>query len=125
MGLRTAGSTVQLNDLKGELIALKYLGQDITVDTQFGRNTAARADVVKFEELNGELTARRMGATLVFQQAIQNEIRGSSDWSVGIFEEVDRPLADAPDATMYQLTEPDLTVDAIANAMRAANISLD
>jgi hypothetical protein len=124
MGIRTFGSTVRLNELEGSLLAIKYLGTDVDVDTQFGRQTAARADVVEFTRTDDGLTARLLGSTLVFQRAIQNEIRGSSDWSVGVFEQVNRPTADVPDATMYQLTADDVDVDEIVASMEEANIAL-
>jgi hypothetical protein len=125
MGLRAFGETIQLNELKGDLIALKYLGADVNVETTYGLATAARASVVKFETVDGKLTARQLGSTLVFQRAIQNEIRGSSDWSVGVFEQLPRPTEEVPDATMYQLTTPEESIEDIGAAMEAAGISLD
>ncbi len=124
MGLRTFGSTIRLNDFKGALLALRYLGDDVDVQTEYGVITTARAEVVLFETKDDVLTAARLGSTLVFQKAIQNEIRGSADWSVGTFEEVPHPTAEAPDGTMYQLSDPDETVEALGAAMTKAGIAV-
>ncbi len=124
MGLRTFGQSVQLNDYKNELIALRYLGDDVDVNTDWGIVTTARAEVVQFSENDGVLKAFRLGNTLVFQKAIQNEIRGSGDWSVGIFEEVPHPTDAAPDGTMYQLTKPDASIEDIGAAMVAAGVDI-
>lgn len=124
MGLRKMGESIKLNDFKDQLLALKYLREDVDVNTDYGLVSAARADVVLFETNNGTLTARPLGSTLVFQRAIQNEIRGSADWSVGVFEQVAHPTDAAPDGTMYQLTEPEEAIEQIAAAMVAAGIDI-
>ena len=124
MGIRKSGQTVYLNELKGELLALRYLGRDTTVTGEFGPQDAAVASVVHFTRGESGLSARLLGETLVFQRAVQSEIRGSSDWSVGVFEEVNRPLPNVPNATMYQLTEPDEEIEVIIEAMEQANITV-
>jgi hypothetical protein len=124
MGLRTFGSSIRLNDYKDELLALRYLGDDVDVQTEYGIITTARAEVIQFTKVNDVLTAIRLGNTLVFQKAIQNEIRGSADWSVGTFEEIPHPTDTAPDGTMYQLTKPDEDVEALGAAMVAAGIDV-
>ena len=125
-GLKTFGQSIQLNDFKGKLLAIRYLGEDVDVDTTaYGIVTAARAEVIVFDDQpEGGLSARRLGSTLVFQRAIQNEIRGSDDWSVGIFEKVPHPTLDVPDATMYTLSDPEQDIDTIAAAMTAAGVDL-
>ena len=125
MGLRTFGSSIRLNDFKDELLALRYLGEDVDVQTEFGLISTARAEVVHFSTKDGTLSAERLGNTLVFQRAIQNEIRGSKDWSVGTFEEVPHATDAAPDGTMYQLTEPEESMEQIGAAMAAAGIEVD
>ena len=124
MGLRTFGSTIKLNDFKGELLALRYLGDDVDVNTDYGVITTARAEVVIFRTVDDVLTAERLGSTLVFQKAIQNEIRGSADWSVGTFEEVPHPTDEAPDGTMYQLSDPEEDIAALGAAMTKAGIAV-
>ena len=124
MGLRTFGSSIRLNDFKDELLALRYLGEDVDVNTDYGVITTARAEVVQFTRVDDTLTAVRLGNTLVFQKAIQNEIRGSSDWSVGTFEEVPHPTEAAPDGTMYQLSDPEETVEELGAAMKRAHIAV-
>ena len=124
MGLRTFGSTIRLNDFKGELLALRYLGDDVDVNTDYGVITTARAEVVIFRTVDDVLTAERLGSTLVFQKAIQNEIRGSADWSVGTFEEVPHPTDEAPDGTMYQLSDPEEDIAALGAAMTKAGIAV-
>jgi len=124
MGLRTFGQSIQLNDYKDELIALRYLGEDVDVNTEWGVMTTARAEVVQFSDNDGTLECLKLGRTLVFQKAIQNEIRGSDDWSVGVFEEVPHPTPNAPDGTMYQLTEPAFAIEQIAAAMVAAGVDI-
>ena len=124
MGLRTFGQTIQLNDYKGELIALRYLGDDVDVNTDWGLVTTARAEVIQFSMNDGTLEAFKLGRTLVFQKAIQNEIRGSDDWSVGVFEEVPHPTPNAPEGTMYQLTPPHMSIEQIGAAMVAAGIDI-
>jgi len=123
MGLKSFGQTIQLTDYKGSLLAIRYLGDDITVDTQFGSQVAARAEVISFDGTGDNLTVRQLGTTLVFQRAIANEIRGSSDWSVGIFEAVPHEVEGVPDATMYTLSTPDEDIEVLAKAMFAAGIS--
>jgi len=125
MGLRTFGSSIKLNDFKDELLALRYLGEDVNVQTEFGLITTARAEVIHFTTTDGALTAEHLGNTLVFQRAIQNEIRGSRDWSVGTFEQVAHATEAAPDGTMYQLTEPEESMEQIGAAMAAAGITID
>ena len=125
MGLRTFGSPVRLNDFKDELLALRYLGEDVDVQTEFGLISTARAEVVHFSKKDDVLIAERLGNTLVFQRAIQNEIRGSTDWSVGTFEKVPHATETAPDGTMYQLTKPDESMEQIGAAMAAAGIAID
>ena len=125
MGLRTFGSSIRLNDFKDELLALRYLGEDVDVQTEFGLISTARAEVIHFSTKDGTLIAERLGNTLVFQRAIQNEIRGSKDWSVGTFEEVAHVTESAPDGTMYQLTEPNESMEQIGAAMAAAGIEVD
>lgn len=124
MGLRTFGSSIQLNDYKDELLALRYLGDDVDVNTEFGLVTTARAEVVHLVDQEGTLIATHLGSTLVFQRAIQNEIRGSSDWSVGVFEQIPHPTEAAPDGTMYQLSTPKQTIEQIGAAMTAAGINI-
>ena len=121
MGLKNFGSSIQLNDYKGSLLAIRYLGDDVNVDTAFGNVNAARAEVVTFDAKDDGLQVRRLGSTLVFQKAIANEIRGSSDWSVGVFEEVPHDMPGVPDATMYTLSEPDEDIAVLAAAMQAAD----
>ena len=124
MGLRPAGESVRLNELKGKLIALRYLGEDVNVDTEYGMQTAARAEVVVFDQTDDGVTARKLGQGLVFQRAIQNEIRGSTDWSVGVFEQIARPTDGAPDATMYQLGGFEEDIEVLAAAMETAGITI-
>jgi len=124
MGLKNFGSSIQLNDYKGSLLAIRYLGDDVNVDTAFGNVNAARAEVVTFDAKDDGLQVRRLGSTLVFQKAIANEIRGSSDWSVGVFEEVPHDMPGVPDATMYTLSEPDEDIAVLAAAMQAAGIDV-
>jgi len=123
-GLRTFGQSVRLNELEGELLALKYAGEAENVTTRFGTDNVARAQVVQFIELDGTIKAVGLGETLVFQRAIANDIRGSSEWAVGVFEKVERPTDEAPDATMYQLSDPIIDLNILAGAMAQANIAL-
>jgi hypothetical protein len=123
-GLRTFGQSVKLNELEGELLALKYAGEAENVTTKFGTDNVARAQVVQFTEKDGKIEARGLGETLVFQRAIANDIRGSSEWAVGVFEKVERPTAKVPDATMYQLSDPTIDLNILAGAMAQANIAL-
>ena len=124
MGLKNFGASIQLTDFKGSLLAIKYLGTDVTVQTRFGEQVAARAEVIEFDTSGDDVTASRLGTTLVFQRAIANEIRGSGDWSVGIFESAPIEKAGVPDATMYTLTEPDQDIQVLAAAMRAAGVDV-
>ena len=132
MGLRTSGTTVRLTDLKGELIALKYIDeQEVTSRPEWNggkeiTQDVARAEVVHVKQgKNGALTAQLVGRTLVFQQAVANDIRGSRDWAFGLFDEFDRPTAGAPDATMYELAVPEnINLDDVAAAFEAASIEL-
>ena len=125
MGLKNFGASIQLTDYKGSLLAIKYLGSDVTVQTKFGEQVAARAEVITFDPVkDGGLAVRRLGTTLVFQRAIANEIRGSSDWSVGVFESAPIDKPGVPDATMYTLTEPDEDIEVLAAAMKAAGIDV-
>ncbi len=120
--LRTFGSSITLTDYKGEHLALMYLGADVDVDTRFGKQTAARASVVHFQEVDDVVVAKRLGSTLVFQRAIANALRESADWQVGILEELPRPTESAPDATMYTLSDPLIDISDLGEAMDKANI---
>lgn len=131
MGLRTFGSNVRMDTLKGEFIALRYLGEREVTSTPAWNNgkeltqSVARAEVVQFDQPKGKaLVARKLGETLVFQRAIANDIRGSSDWAYGVFEEVERPTEEVPDRTMYELTEPDVSVEDIVSAFTTAGIAI-
>jgi hypothetical protein len=131
MGLRTMGTTVRLTDYKDELVGLRF------VDTQTITSTPAwadgaevtqevpRADVVLIKTLKGgEVKAELVGRSLIFQRAIAEDIRGNRDWAVGVLRENDRPTPAAPDATMYELEEPNIGLEAIGDAFEAAHISL-
>lgn len=125
MGLKNFGATIQLTDFKGSLLAIRYLGEDITVQTKFGEQVAARAEVIEFlTDDDDNVRANRLGTTLVFQRAIANEIRGSNDWSVGVFESAPIEKTGVPDATMYTLTEPEQEIQVLAAAMKAAGVDV-
>ena len=131
MGLRTMGTTVRLPDLKGKLLGLRYIDeQEITSSPEWnGGNeitqNVPRAEVVQVDQTKDGLKARLLGRTLVFQQAIANDLRGSSDWAFGLFDEFERPTESAPDATMYELAVPkDVNLDEVAAAFEAAGIRL-
>lgn len=132
MSLRTMGTTVRLNELKGELLALRYLDeQEITSTPEWnGGNeitqNVPRAEVVQVSQAkDGSLSAKLLGRTLVFQQAIANDLRGSRDWAFGLFDEFERPTQAAPDATMYELAVPEnVNLDDVAAAFEAAGIAL-
>lgn len=134
MSLRPAGVLVKLTDFKGELIALRY-DQDITSshspewnDGKETEYTVPRADVVQITrpKKKGEpLVAKNVGRTLVFAQAIANDIRGSKQWAVGELDQVERPILSDPDATMYQLSMPtDVSIEQLEAAFEAAGIDL-
>jgi hypothetical protein len=132
MGLRQSGTSVVLNTMKGSLLALRYLDdQSITSTPPWnGGNeitqNVPRAEVVEvIKNKDGSYTARLVGRTLVFQRAIANDIRGSSDWAFGLFDEFDRPTPEAPDATMYELAvADDVDLDKVEEAFAAAGIQL-
>lgn len=124
MGFRTVGENVYITDLKGETIALRYDADVENVKTDFGTVTVPRADVVKLVESKDGLKAEFLGQGLIFQRAIANQIRGSRDWAVGVLEQADRPREDAPDATMYQLSRPDLSLTDVAKAFDLAGIAI-
>ena len=130
MSLRTMGSTVRLTDYKGELIALRYVDeQEITMEPDWAEGpitrNIVRAEVVHVFEKDGVLTAKRLGRSLVFQEAIANDLRGTSDWAFGRFDEFERPTEAAPDATMYELAIPeDVNVDDVETAFEKAGIAL-
>ena len=126
MSLQVFGASINLNDYKGALIAIRYLGSDVNVETKdYGTAVAARAEVVMFDAgPEGSTVARRLGSTLVFQKAIANEIRGSGNWAVGVFEEIPHEIPGVEDATMYTLTEPDEDIAVLAAAMKKVGIEV-
>lgn len=135
MGLRTFGSSIRLDSLKGELIALRYTGEREVTSTPSWNNgkeltqQVARANVIEFvPEGTGKkksLRAVNHGETLVYQKAIANDIRGSSEWAYGVLVQNARPTETAPDATMFELELPtDFSADDIVTAMEAANIKV-
>ena len=118
MGIKAAGSNVRLNDFAEKLIGLKYLGEDVTVPTSYGTRVAARAQVVDLE------AKRNHGETLVFQQAIANEVRASgSDWTVGVLRE--QAHEKYADGTMFVLDSEGIDLEAAAAAFEEAGVSTD
>lgn len=133
MSLRTMGTNVRLNEYKDELIALRFRDLVEFTSTPEWANgeertqEVPRADVVHVtKNKDGSLEAKLLGRSLVFQRAIADDIRGDTkNWAFGLFTEVERPTASAPDATMYELQEPsDVNVDAVADAFEQAGIEL-
>lgn len=129
-GFRTFGTSVQLKELKGELIALRYKGErqieskpewsDTTITQSVARADVVHISVAKDKSLKAELK----GETLVFQKAIANDIRGTSEWAYGLFEQVERPTPTAPDATMFVLSDTGLDPNALGAAFEAAGIAV-
>lgn len=131
MGLRTMGTTVRLTDYKDELVGLRFVDEQVITSTPDWANgveqtqEVPRAEVVLVKTLkDGSVKAELVGRSLIFQRAIAEDIRGSRDWAVGVLRENERPTPAAPDATMYELEEPNIGLEAIADAFEAARISL-
>lgn len=115
MGIRAAGTSVRLTNFVGRLIGLRYLGKDQVVDTTFGTATAARAELFDVE------AGKHMGRTLIFQQAIAEEVRSQgSDWTVGVLRVEDNPKY--ADGTMYILDSEGIDLDAAIAAFEKAGI---
>ncbi len=125
MGLRMASPSVRLSEYKGELLALRFDDLVRNVQTQFGTVDVPRADIVRLTELkDGSVKATFEGQGLVFQKAIGQQIEGNLDWHIGTLEQVDRPTDSAPDATMYQLDQAGVDLEAVADAFARAGIRI-
>jgi len=125
MGLRIATPNVYLSEFKDEIIAIRYNDMVHNVVTDFGTVDVPRADIVLLTvNDDGELRADFKGQGLVFQKAIANTLSGSTDWVIGLLEQVDRPTAGVEDATMYQFSTPSLSSESIVKAFENAGISL-
>lgn len=115
MGIRAAGTQVRLDTLVGKLIGLRYQGSDTQVTTDYGTRTAARAQVVDLD------VKRNKGVTLIFQEAIANEVRSQgSDWVVGTLRHEEHPTK--PEFTMYVLDSENLDLEEIEAAFAEAGI---
>lgn len=86
MAVYGSGTGVDITTLADKLLALRYLGSDVTIDTKHGVRTAARAQVVDLER------KRNRGQTLIFQEAVAQEVRQhGADWVVGVFAKGPHP----------------------------------
>lgn len=136
MGLRTFGSSIRLDSLKGSLIALRYAGDREVTSTPSWNNgkeltqNVARARVVEFvvggTAKNPTVKAIDHKETLVYQRAIANDIKGSTDWAYGVLVQNPRPTPTAPDATMFELEEPvNVTPEQLIAAMAEIGFKID
>lgn len=118
MGIRAAGNQVRLDTLVGKLVGMRYLGSDQIVETEYGTRSPARAQVVDLE------LGKNKGNTLVFQEAIANEIRSQgSDWTVGVLKHEDHPTK--PDYTMFVLDSEGVDLEAAEAAFTKAGIDIN
>ena len=96
-----------MNDLAGELIALKPLGGEITVNTSYGPQTAVRVQVVE------PLSGTNLGVRLLFWSQMRRQVLENAskdiDYSVGIIRE--DVQVNNPDRTLFTLTAPDDDTD--------------
>lgn len=118
-GLR---SEVTLNELQGQLIALRYAGiaRNLTVsvpDRGMVTQDVVRAEIVTFSADGSN--PKKLGETLVFQTTIAAALTEKpADWHGGVLEQIEQ--RSNKDFTVYVLNAPANNASAVFDRMEAA-----
>lgn len=116
MGIRKAGSTVRLNEYEDSLLGLMFV-RDVEMDTDWGTRQASEAAIVDLEH------GRNLGYTIVFQQAIRNELkRAGQDWIYGLLRK--QPHDKYEDGSIFVLDAEEVELEDVLDGFQRAGIDV-